>query len=378
MRLLNKRRSVHALALAVVAISIVACGDDSNSPDETARELASLTRSFGTGDAKRICELSANDCGRTPNSSLDRDPVAVAVHDLQRAFLDGDAEAVCSRVTKKAQIQAGSMAHGTPSTCSADVRRAFQLFDVGNGWQDAENPKVTAVRKSGDRAIARVAVKGRQLADVPFVKVAGKWKLDSFFGSDKEEVPQFVDSAEQMPFPRASGREVRVSDKRGACSEVSAAEYPTISGGCDVQVLGEKIEMTVMTPFGSFKFGDCLVSYQMKVDASGRTRTYFFTVDGPLETGCGDVNPCANESLTETAVWKGRIERADDGQLVHRVSACLDTCVGAFVGELEIRMVPQAGRWRAEYVDADVGTSGFRLNGDLGVKPAGLELEPTR
>ena len=333
-----------ALALLIGLAAIVsACGDDSSGETApAANETASLERSFGTEDAKEICALSPSNCGKEPQSETDRNPVTVALHDLQRAYLEGRSDAVCARMTDEAKLQAGSMAHGTPTDCETDVERAFRLFDIPQSWLDVENPEVTFAQESEKNGVI-VELPGRQRGWIPFVKEDGKWKIDNFFGGKP-------------------------------CGEISAADFPTITGGCKVKALGEKVRISVMTPFGAFKFADCLVSYQFRAAGDGRTWTDFFTVDGPVETGCGDVNPCEIDSTNQTAPWKGRIQQNGE-DMIHTAAVCLSTCVGVFRGLLTLRLERDGDKWRGVYQDADVGASGFRFDGELGIEPDDLQLK---
>jgi hypothetical protein len=363
---------------AALALSVVGCGGDSSSDQgEQTATTAQLSRSLGTEDAAEICAASSSDCGRSPKTALDRHPVAVALHDLQRAYLKGDAQGICERMTPSAQTQAGSMAHGTPTVCRDDIRRSLQLFDQGTGWEEAENPEITAIDVDGDEATATVVTGDRRSAAVPFSKGKGGWRLNAFFGVPPSTLPEFVDGAERIPFPGDASRSPAVVGKDGApCKDVVTSSFPNLAGGCVITFLGNKIRMSVMTPFGAFKFDDCRVSFGLRVDSTGRTWNDYQFVDGPQGGGCGDVDVCEDEQLLDQIPWKGRIERAGADGFVHHAMVCIDTCVGVFVGELEFRLTRDGDKWRAEYVDADIGESGFRLDGTLAGKPRDFDIPP--
>jgi hypothetical protein len=127
--------------------------------------------------------------------------------------------------------------------------------------------------------------------------------------------------------------------------------------------------LTILTPLGDFEFERCAIAYRVRVDASGRTWTEGLEVEGDPQTSaaCGDVDACYDFEREATAPWRGRIYPQDDGRFLHRVDMCLRTCVGYFVGKLEVELWQEDGAWRAKPVNGG-GDTGFRFDAPLRVK----------
>jgi cytochrome c551/c552 len=108
----------------------------------------------------------------------DADHVAAAFADIQARFAAQDARGVCSRITRRAQYQAGALGHAQPTTCERDVHDLFRWIAIQS---PSKSPKAVAVAVDGDYATVATALTSDAASDVPFVKQDGRWKLDSFF-----------------------------------------------------------------------------------------------------------------------------------------------------------------------------------------------------
>lgn len=310
-------------------------------------------------------------------------PVTTAVQDLRRAFLASDYEGICARMTAAAKREAGSAAHSEPTTCVPDVRKLFGLIEKGDGWRNRGEPRVTKLTLEGDQATATVAL-GQQLADIPFVKEGGEWKLNGFFGGPLKRAESYQRRVQRTPFPAAQAPsalgdttvEVRNRDD-DACPDLSEAQFPVITGGCKFDVSSGKVPLTMslLTIFGDFQFERCRLDYRVYADGAGRTWIDRIEVNGDVDGACGDVNACYSK---EGAVlpWKGRLRNNGDGSFIHRIDMCLRTCVGSFTGDLVVRMAPEEDGWRAEPLNGG-GQTGFRFDGPLAVADDSLDVRAT-
>jgi plastocyanin len=324
-------------------------------------------RALAPALAAMVAAVTVTGCGNDDDSSGPLGPSPkVAVSQLQEAFDDGDDEQICALITKSAQLQAGSMGHGTPKTCERDVSRALGMIDEAGGWDDSRAPKVVAVGGSGDAHTVTLAL-GAWRARVPFVKRGDRWRLNGFFGTNPEHLKRVELAAREAPFPPAGAVPVGATTPDGRpCPKLSDARFPKVSGGCVMEVSAKSAPIRMLTPLGDFKFADCAVDYTVLVDAQGRTFTRDWEIEGlsaKEETGCSDVNQCIVQSTYEYRPWKGRIRGDGRGGFVHHTDMCMRTCVGLFVGELVMRLVPDGKDWRVE--PTDVGESGYRFAGDL-------------
>lgn len=342
-------RSICAGLLALAALAVGACGDERGS--EEPRQIAPI---LGDGIPAQVAH-----------------PVAAAIDRLQRAFVDDDYEGVCAGMTRAAARHAGEAAHGDVTTCERDVRRLFELIRQGDGWRHAGAPRVTDVRVDGSDAMATVALDRRWQARVPLTREDGRWRLSGFFGAPPSSAERTARSIADAAFPPRGSGSIEVVDGDGApCPDLSEAAFPQVSGGCRIEMSTPDVPLTILTPLGDFEFERCSIAYRVRVDASGRTWTEDFEVDGsPESVACGDVNACYDFEREQLVPWRGRIYRQPGGDFVHRVDMCLRTCVGYFVGDLEVRLWEQDGRWRAEPV-AGGGDTGFRFHSPLRVKGA--------
>jgi hypothetical protein len=321
----------------------------------------------------------ASNVGAAPviGSGLPREvdhPVTEAVDRLQEAFVADDVDGVCDLVTRGAQLQAGSAAHGDPTTCERDLRKLFSMIEKGGGWRAQGEPRVTAVEADGDHAVATVALDRRWKAELPFARRNGTWRLNGFFGVPTQRAQSVSGAIPRASFPPAEGAGVEVLDADGSpCPALTDEDYPVVGGGCGIRISSRGMPMNILTAFGYFKFDDCSLDYRVRVDGEGRTWTEPIEVEGaagakPTDSGgCGDVATCFNEALDESVPWRGRLRGDGSGGFVHHVDMCLRTCVGSFIGDLVVRLIPEGDGWRAEAVDGG-GPAGFRFEGPLTVR----------
>lgn len=289
-------------------------------------------------------------------------PIVDAVHELQDAFVAGDVERICTRITEAARGQAGQMAHGDPRDCRRDVLRAFRIIANGGGWEASPPPRVTEVAAGPRRGTATVTV-GDWSADVAFAKVDGRWKLDGFFGTSLRDKERAAAAALAAPQP-ARGEDAVLVEKPGggACPPLRRDSSLTVSGGCSFGIFEPETPFYVLTPFGPFKFGDCSLTYEVRVDSRGRAWTEPLNSRGKdPDSGCADVRSCLGP---QRVPWNGSLRRDGSGGYLHRMTVCLDTCVGVYAGTMTMRLSKQGRRWKAEAVRGE-GESGFWFAGQL-------------
>lgn len=312
--------------------------------------------------------LTAVGCG---GDGQDPDTPAVAIRELQAAFAAQDLAIICARLTPTARKQAGSVAHGFPTRCKRDVRRALGLVEEGGGW--GRRPRVGRIRRNGDRATATLVHDGRWQADVPLEEDDGIWKLAGFFGTAPAKLKAIERTARARPFPPVDGRAVKAFDGDGRpCGELSETRYPFISGGCTFVVSGRDVPFRILTPFGDFKFGECMIDYRLSIGSDGRTWTQDWDVEGSSITGCSDIVDCRTPE-GEWLPWKGRLSSDGKGGFLHRSQMCMRTCIGEFAGDFVTRLTRTDRGWRVEPTDEDA--TGFKVDGDLRVvSDKGLQI----
>lgn len=299
-------------------------------------------------------------------------PVTEAVDRLQRAFAERDYADFCRSVTPRAARDAGLAAHGKATTCERDVRRLFNLIRKGSGWRHVNAPRVINVDVQGTTATAIVALDRRWRAQIALANRSGRWRLDGLFGTPSGGVLRRAEQTVDNAFRRGSSPYLKVEDGSGKpCPDVSESDY-RIRGGCQAEVKGRIAPITMLTPFGDFEFARCAISYRVRVDAAGRTWTEQFEVAGDAKSvACGDVGSCFEGD--RTVPWPGRISPDGNGGFIHRMDACISTCVGHFVGKLNMRLLRDGDRWKAVPIHGG-GSTGFRLDNPL-VMSGSLALE---
>jgi hypothetical protein len=293
-------------------------------------------------------------------------PAATAIDELQQAFVKRNYGQICAGITREAAEDAGKAAHGSPTTCTRDMRRLFGMIRDGGGWRHEGAPRVIEVENDGSDAVVTVALERRWKARVPMTKVEGRWKLSGFFGTPLAGAERVAQRIPATDYPEVPGKPVRATKVDGTpCPALLEDGYPLIDGGCTIRVSGRIAPVTILTALGDFKFDDCSLEYRIGVDLRGRTWIEDFEVGGdPRSVACGDVNACYVKALNAEVPWRGRIRRDSEGDLVHQTDMCLMTCVGSFIGDLRVRLVPDDDGWRGEPIDGG-GDSGLRVDNAL-------------
>lgn len=342
------------------------------------RAVAPRPRSWraAVGVAVAVLGIAAGGCDGNESSrsgqAADRHDVSEAVGAVQRAFRAGDRHALCARMDATARRQAGSVAHGSQDECPEDLGEAFDVIDAGGGIRARRHAQPVAATVMGDEGTATVAVEGHGSVDVPLTRGGSGWRLASFFGTPPREAEAAMARDRPAPFPPARGA-VTVTERGGPCLPLFAEGYPQIAGGCELHASTRRLRLTIGTVFGSFRFGHCELGYRVLVDRKGRAWTDSVELRGPkgVNNGCSDVRGCEN-SASEPLPWEGRISMTGDGDVVHRMNVCLDTCIGFYLGPLTVEMSRRPGRgWRADATRAAVGATGLRFDGAIEVGTAG-------
>lgn len=327
------------------------------------------------------CLVPLGGCGDEPEQppiAEPAHPLTRLVHELQEARADGDHRALCERMTRSARRQAGAIAHGEPTSCVRDVRRALGMIERGGGWEAGDPPRVVAVARRGPRRATATVTDDAWRAAVPFAREGGRWRLDGFFGVGADARRRAEAAAPRRPFPAAPrGATVAARDSAGErCRDLSIGRYsPTssdrylsVTGGCVVKLSADLEPIRMLTPFGAFEFSECRVDYRVSIDGDGRALVDDWEVvsrSPRVEDGCGDVNPCTVAGRYVYRPWKARLSADGDDDRRLRMDMCLRTCVGDFVGDYSIRLEPDDAGWKA--TPTDHGATGFLIDGDLDV-----------
>jgi hypothetical protein len=330
--------------------------------------LATLAVALATGTVATSCAEDDREA-----SAEEREAVAAA-RSLQRAFASRDLEALCANMTATAKQQAGRLAHGIPSHCERDLRRAFGIVRPKGGWASTQGGDATATVE-GKRATVTFAGADRPALDVGLAREGGRWRLDSFFGTPPQ-VAQAYSAATRGASVPTEGAAVTAGDGSGTpCSDFAEDDFPAITGTCSFVATTKRMTVDISTVLGDFEFGDCTVTYRVHLAADGTTWTEGTLFESPTSknNGCTDIRPCMNDA-NEPMPWKGSIRSEGNGAFVHHMNACLDTCVGSYTGALALKMRRVDGRWRTDAVGAGVGTSGLLLDGRLQMEPPDIEL----
>jgi len=299
-------------------------------------------------------------CGGASNEALS----LTAAREAYRAFADGDAQAVCARMTAAARRQVSTIAHGRPGPCAEGLRRSIALMRPAAATKPAA-PDLVAATAGGDRASVTALLDGRVPLGVPLARQGDEWRLAAFMGVAESTATAAAAAIRSKPFPAGRERPVTASSPPDSpCFAFFEDEYPAVQGGCRIDLSGDRVAVSVATLFGRYRFGDCGLSYTLLADGAGRTWTTEVAFSSPRLDGCADLEMCET-AAGEELPWRGRIFAGEGGELVHRMDVCLDTCIGFYVGELDLATVNRDGRWNFEAVGDSVGDSGLGLHGRL-------------
>jgi hypothetical protein len=149
---------------------------------------------------------------------------------------------------------------------------------------------------------------------------------------------------------------------------VTLAAAPAASGSSVVSRHSDRIDIELVTLFGSSSFSSCDLSFVARVDGNGRMWIDDIAIVGP--NPCGDVRPCQVDGTGTSLPWIGQIAHRGEGGYRVGLSACIDTCIGVFRGRLPMFLESdRLGRWRAEFSHAPLGASGLQLDGRLRLDP---------
>ena len=163
------------------------------------------------------------------------------------------------------------------------------------------------------------------------------------------------------------------SGKRPApCPAVDADDLRKLRGGCLVEMHSHAMTIVIRSVVGDLEFGTCLYEHDMRVDGSGGTYLEGLLGGGP--SPCNDTGACDHD---DELPWQGQIEAAPDGSLTHVIDACLDTCMGQFVGELRVSLERVGNRWRQTADSVLVGDSGYQIDGSWTMEQRHLDIRPS-
>jgi len=144
-------------ATAAAAVLAVGCGDSSDSQGPTAQGTASATGGVDGGP------------GITGDAGGVEGEIASVYRRLADTAYDKDYKTSCelmSAAARKAMSRGGR-------PCPAALRAIYSTGNVST-----KRPYIAKLDIRGDRAIARVKVRGSDTYPVPFVKENGTWKAD--------------------------------------------------------------------------------------------------------------------------------------------------------------------------------------------------------
>jgi hypothetical protein len=149
----RRHRALALLAVLVLALGAVACGDDGDGGD-------SPNAQGGDGETTAVDNSPEGQIRSTYASFVD-------------TFYGKDATAVCESLTASARKRVGRDHQG----CEKRFQTLFDSTTLGRN-----KPYVVHLRVDGPRALALVKTKTSNRYPVPFQKENGEWKLDGGWG----------------------------------------------------------------------------------------------------------------------------------------------------------------------------------------------------
>lgn len=326
-------------------------------------------------------------CLSSCGGGSDPSPVAAAVLEVQDAFADKEMKRACAQVTASVGRHVGRAGHDPPKGCSRDLAGLAEMFAQGERMAERksrpsrEPPEVDDFTVSGQRATAMLTVDGGSVAGVPLVRQSGEWKLDALYGgvpARRQLRKRPWTAAAPPPESRAADGAVTVTRRSGGkavpCPPLRGAGTTKPRGGCTIRATSSDTDVFVLTAMREFLFGNCYFSFTMHVDATGGLAIERAGLGG--DSPCNDAPACFASDPGSPYPWRGQIQRDRDGQLVATLDTCFDTCLGRFEGRTKLELRDGADGWIARASDAAVGTSGWKLDGDLSLEADGLEIEP--
>jgi hypothetical protein len=164
----------------------------------------------------------------------------------------------------------------------------------------------------------------------------------------------------------ANGLPLELSDGSGreaaACSDLR--RHGRWTGGCRLLLRGEPADLTVMTPFGEFRFVSCQSTLTIRVGARGRGWVVGASMSGA--TPCGDVRPCpppGADLFAPLEPWPIRLRVRSAKSLLASTNACFETCIGTIRGKLDIALDRSGSGWRAASRGTEIGSTSVELDG---------------
>lgn len=176
-----------------------------------------------------------------------------------------------------------------------------------------------------------------------------------------------------------ASRSIQVLDSSGPrptpCPDVNPAGEPFVRGGCQAGAYDFDMVLSVRTLFGAVHFGDCIGDFDMRIAADGRFWLDDLSIGGPVP--CNDTWPCAPPEViamrkrrievpprTEVPPWRGRLTAASGGGFEGSFGFCVDTCLGRYRGDVDVRMERKDGRWTMRAKSQGVGVGSMEVDAE--------------
>lgn len=185
---------------------------------------------------------------------------------------------------------------------------------------------------------------------------------------------------------------VRVLDTSGStpmpCKAVDVASGPFVTGGCPAGAYDFSVALSIRTVFGAMEFGECTTNFDVTLAADGRLWLDRLLIGGTPP--CNDAWPCSPPSVIalrkkqsdspprdKVPPWRGRLVSGDEDSFDGSVRFCIDTCVGRYGGDIDIRLVRHDGGWQMRASSAGVGAGSLEVDADWDLDdPADFDLAP--
>lgn len=167
-------------------------------------------------------------------------------------------------------------------------------------------------------------------------------------------------------------------DKASECPAIDDSNPRKAKGGCIAKArTGSPIQVLVRSMVGNLVFGHCVYPHVLRIDGMGRTALDIGKVDGPRP--CNDIRPCWSREPTPFdnqpfLTWKGQLRIDADGALHNDVEVCLETCMGRFMGTVDMHIQRTGDRARATLSNELLGMTGVDLDGHWNVDLDGIEI----
>jgi hypothetical protein len=276
--------------------------------------------------------VAASGCGNEPTEA---ERVESVVLDMQDAYAEGDFRRLCESVTRKAWEEVGRTAHEYPWVCRRDLARAGGYIERTRAAGYSRMPAVEVGDVDGDRATVIADFGHGPARKVEFVKRAGSWKLNNFFGVTTGGAPLAT-----AP-PLRPGSHVDVSRTDGVrCGGVRPA-------------------------------GPMLRGYPTTLRLNDLGRIWIDELKTSGAIACNDVELCRANFVHRP--WVGQI----DDDMRARINVCLATCIGEFRDQLVLDLERERSRWRLVARDEVVGPGGWEIDGKWRLSAATLSVRPS-